>query len=656
MSILSGTAVKIFNFLGLTALGQTTKSGSLPVVLASDQVAVEVAFSLSANGDVTTDVGAYRWVSVQIVTLGGGGVTTTTFQCSNDGTTWVSQPLYISTSLTTGGGVTSAGGTGLYHGPVLGRYFRLHVTGMSGGTHAGVIEFNATPSFLQAHGVGASQQGTWNIGTLATVTNVVHVDDNAGTLSMDDGGGSITVDGSVVVSALTLPLPTGAATEGTVAATSTATGAQADAAWTTGNGSIIALLKAIASKIISTVAVTQSGTWTVQPGNTANTTAWKIDGSAVTQPISAASLPLPSGAATSANQPALGSAGTPSSDVITVQGIVSGTPQPVAGTFWQATQPVSVAATITVDTELGTADLDTGAGTDTRAVVGLLFGDSGGAKVVASNRPLPVDPSGVTSPVSAATLPLPTGAATAAKQPALGTAGTPSSDVISVQGVPGAAAIPVLGTFWQATQPVSVAAVVHVDDNSSTLSVDDGGGSITVDGTFWQATQPVSVAAVVHVDDNSGSVTVDGTVTDQAATSQQDFTFTCVNSAGTNASTTITGLGLYRSAAFYAVLQGNTGGTLDIYLQWSPDGGTTWVDYAHFAQIAAGAAAITRMFTITRYAQQTTLQTVGTGTSPALAAATIVGGAWGDRLRIVYFNSIGTTLGKLQTIKASFTT
>jgi len=51
-----------------------------------------------------------------------------------------------------------------------------------------------------------------------------------------------------------------------------------------------------------TVAATQSGTWTVQPGNTANTTAWKVDGSAVTQPISAVSLPLPSGASTSANQ------------------------------------------------------------------------------------------------------------------------------------------------------------------------------------------------------------------------------------------------------------------------------------------------------------------------------------------------------------------
>lgn len=53
-----------------------------------------------------------------------------------------------------------------------------------------------------------------------------------------------------------------------------------------------------ASSLAKTIAATQSGTWTVQPGNTANTTAWKVDGSAVTQPVS--------------------------------------------GTFWQATQPVSI--------------------------------------------------------------------------------------------------------------------------------------------------------------------------------------------------------------------------------------------------------------------------------------------------------------------------
>lgn len=40
------------------------------------------------------------------------------------------------------------------------------------------------------------------------------------------------------------------------------------------------------SNASDSVAAVQSGTWTVQPGNTANTTAWKVDGSAVTQPVS----------------------------------------------------------------------------------------------------------------------------------------------------------------------------------------------------------------------------------------------------------------------------------------------------------------------------------------------------------------------------------
>lgn len=98
----------------------------------------------------------------------------------------------------------------------------------------------------------------------------------------------------------------------------------------------------------------------------------------------------------------------------------------VDGTFWQATQPVSgpltdaqlratavpVSGTVTAisgtatnlkaevigtgtfavqaDTELTTADLDTGAGTDTRAVVGVVLAKSGGAANVSSSDPLPV--------------------------------------------------------------------------------------------------------------------------------------------------------------------------------------------------------------------------------------------------------------------------
>ncbi len=64
------------------------------------------------------------------------------------------------------------------------------------------------------------------------------------------------------------------------------------------------------------------------------------------------------------------------------------------------------------------------------------WNESGTQRSVSMAKPLPVQPgTSVTFPVSAATLPLPTGAATAAKQPALGTAGTASSDVITVQGI-----------------------------------------------------------------------------------------------------------------------------------------------------------------------------------------------------------------------------
>src|SRR5258707_335692 len=69
----------------------------------------------------------------------------------------------------------------------------------------------------------------------------------------------------------------------------TATGTKTDTKATDGSTtawSVIALLKGIIDKLLSTLAVTQSGTWTVQPGNTANTTAWKVDGSGVTQPVS----------------------------------------------------------------------------------------------------------------------------------------------------------------------------------------------------------------------------------------------------------------------------------------------------------------------------------------------------------------------------------
>jgi hypothetical protein len=59
-----------------------------------------------------------------------------------------------------------------------------------------------------------------------------------------------------------------------------------------------------------------------------------------------------------------------------------------------------------------------------------------------------------------------------------------------------ASAVPVSGTFWQATQPVSAAALplpAGAATEATLAAVDTKlGGSLAVTGTFWQATQPVS--------------------------------------------------------------------------------------------------------------------------------------------------------------------
>jgi hypothetical protein len=148
-------------------------------------------------------------------------------------------------------------------------------------------------------------------------------------------------------------------------------------------------------------------------------------------------------------------------------------------------------------------------------LVKLEYGDDGSATQVSDTNPLPIDDAGGsitvdgtvavsavsgTVAVSAASLPLPSGAATAAKQPALGTAGTASSDVLTVQGIASMTALKVDGSA--VTQPVSIAASVAVTDNNSTLSIDDGAGSITVDGT-------VAVSGSVAVTDNGGNLSID---------------------------------------------------------------------------------------------------------------------------------------------------
>ena len=101
----------------------------------------------------------------------------------------------------------------------------------------------------------------------------------------------------------------------------------------------------------------------------------------------------------------------------------------------------------------------------------------------------------------------------------------------------------------------------------------------------------------------------------------------------------------YQALSFEAVLQGATVGSLDVYMQNSPDMGSTWYDYIHFAQLAAGSAVVRYVASVASGAQNLALQAIGTNLTPLLAASTAIGGAWGDRFRLVMVAGAGTSAG-----------
>jgi hypothetical protein len=101
------------------------------------------------------------------------------------------------------------------------------------------------------------------------------------------------------------------------------------------------------------------------------------------------------------------------------------------------------------------------------------------------------------------TVSLPTGAATAAKQPALGTAGSASTDVITVQGIASGVAQPVTGTLTAVTTVGTVTNVVHVDDNAGSLTVD---GTVSVTGVATAANQSTANTSLGNLETKIGEV------------------------------------------------------------------------------------------------------------------------------------------------------
>lgn len=139
-------------------------------------------------------------------------------------------------------------------------------------------------------------------------------------------------------------------------------------------------------------------------------TNYKVTVPLVDTTVKATSLPLPTGASTAAKQPALGTAGSASSDVITVQGIASMTALKVDGSA--VTQPVSGTITANAGTNLNTSALNL---ESTQSAMSAKLPASLGTKIIANSMAVNIA-SDQTVPVSAASLPLPAGAATSANQ------------------------------------------------------------------------------------------------------------------------------------------------------------------------------------------------------------------------------------------------
>ncbi len=85
---------------------------------------------------------------------------------------------------------------------------------------------------------------------------------------------------------------------------------------------------------------------------------------------------------------------------------------------------------------------------------------------------------------------------------------------------------------------------------------------------------------------------------------------------------------------------GGSGATLDVYYQFSADDGMTWQDFAHIQVSQTTGTYLVPVSVIT--AGPTTVPTISDG---ALAANTIVQGPLGDKLRIKFSASFGTSTG-----------
>jgi hypothetical protein len=114
-------------------------------------------------------------------------------------------------------------------------------------------------------------------------------------------------------------------------------------------------------------------------------------------------------------------------------------------------------------------------------------------------------------------------------------------------------------------------------------------------------------------------------------------------------------IGDYEGAEVIAELQGATGGTLQVWVQLSPDEGANWYDVVAFPQITAGAAIAYYQAPLSTATNTTAPVAVGKNLSPSLASGSstgqVVNGAFTDRMRLVMKAGTGTSAGAQVTVR-----
>lgn len=348
-------------FLCLTAFADTPPPGTVKIKDSAGNSLSSSSGSLDVNvtgGSVTGTVAVSNFPAVQAVSQNGAWIT---------GRTW---------ALLSGTDFVSAVQSGTWS---VGRTWAL----TSG-----------------ADSISSVQSGTWNVGLSAGANTIGKVDQGAG------GASAWKVDGSAV----TQPV------SGTV-------NAAQSGAWNITNvtgtvslptGASTAANQATEISSLSTIATNTGNIPTVGQKTMSASTPVAIASDQSTLPISAASLPLPAGAATSALQT------TANTSLSSIDGKlnslgqkVSASSMPVVISSDQSAIPITGSITAT-NPSIGT---NGSAGPSMTTQVGGVDGSGNlqAAKVNASHAFL-VDGSAVTQPVSAASLPLPAGAATSTLQ------------------------------------------------------------------------------------------------------------------------------------------------------------------------------------------------------------------------------------------------